>query len=278
MKLSVKDKVFLVLKYIVLGIFTILCLYPLLWLFLSSFKTNTELYANPWGLPEQFRLDNYVQAITEGHILQYFGNSVIIAVSAVLVAVVLSSMVSYAITRMEWRLSKLTLNIFLLGMMIPVYAMVVPLFSMFNRMGLLNTHLAVIIPHIAIAFPMAIFIMTGFMGSLPKEMEEAAVMDGCNIYQIFFKIIMPISKSSIVTVAVVTFINIWNDLLLPQIFLTDSSKMTLPVGLTEYQGQYATNYVAEIAAVIITIVPSVIVYIWLHRHIMEGMVAGAVKG
>ena len=125
---------------------------------------------------------------------------------------------------------------------------------------------------------MAIFIMTGFMGSLPKEMEEAAVMDGCNIYQIFFKIIMPISKSSIVTVAVVTFINIWNDLLLPQIFLTDSSKMTLPVGLTEFQGQYATNYVAEIAAVIITIVPSVIVYIWLHRHIMEGMVAGAVKG
>ena len=275
MKLSAKDKVFLVLKYIVLGIFTILCLYPLLWLFLSSFKTNTELYANPWGLPEQFRLDNYVQAITEGHILQYFGNSVIIAVSAVLV---LSSMVSYAITRMEWRLSKLTLNIFLLGMMIPVYAMVVPLFSMFNRMGLLNTHLAVIIPHIAIAFPMAIFIMTGFMGSLPKEMEEAAVMDGCNIYQIFFKIIMPISKSSIVTVAVVTFINIWNDLLLPQIFLTDSSKMTLPVGLTEFQGQYATNYVAEIAAVIITIIPSVIVYIWLHRHIMEGMVAGAVKG
>ena len=101
MKLSAKDKVFLVLKYIVLGIFTILCLYPLLWLVLSSFKTNTELYANPWGLPEQFRLDNYVQAITEGHILQYFGNSVIIAVSAVLVAVVLSSMVSYAITRVE---------------------------------------------------------------------------------------------------------------------------------------------------------------------------------
>ena len=278
MKVSAKDKVFLVLKYIVLGIFTVLCLYPLLWLFLSSFKTNTELYANPWGLPEQFRLDNYIQAITEGHILQYFGNSVMIAVSAVLVAVVLSSMVSYAITRMQWRLSKLTLNVFLLGMMIPVYAMVVPLFSMFNRMGLLNTHLAVIIPHIAMAFPMAIFIMTGFMGSLPKEMEEAAVMDGCNIYQMFFKIIMPISKSSVVTVAVVTFINIWNDLLLPQIFLTDASKMTLPVGLTEFQGQYATNYVAEIAAVIITIIPSIIVYIWLHKHIMEGMVAGAVKG
>ena len=278
MKLSAKEKVILVLKYIALGLFTILCLYPLVWLFLSSFKTNSELYSNPWGLPESFSLANYVQAITEGHILQYFGNSVIIAVSAVLVSVILSSMVSYAVTRMQWKLSKLTLRIFMLGMMIPVYAMVVPLFSMFNKMGLLNTHLAVIIPHIAISFPMAIFIMTGFMGSLPKELEEAAVMDGCNIYQIFFKIIMPISKSSIVTVAVVTFINVWNDLLLPQIFLTDASKMTLPVGLTEFQGRYATNYVAEIAAVIITIIPSIIVYIWLHKHIMEGMVAGAVNG
>ena len=254
MRLSCKDKIFLVLKYLCLILFTILCLYPLVWLFLSSFKTNTELYANPWGLPESFQLTNYIQAIQEGHILQYFGNSVIIAVSAVVVAVLLSSMVSYAITRMYWSLSKITLSVFLLGMMIPVYAMVVPLFSMFNKIGLLNTHLAVILPHIGIAFPMAIFIMTGFMGSLPMEMEEAAVMDGCNIYQI------------------------WNDLLLPQIFLTDSAKMTLPVGLTEFQGQYATNYVVEIAAVIITIIPSILVYIWLHRHIMEGMVAGAVKG
>ena len=278
MRLSPKDRFFLVIKYICLVFFTVLCLYPLLWLLLSSFKTNTELYANPWGLPESFSFANYIQAIEEGHILQYFGNSVIIAVSAVFVSVLLSSIVSYSLTRMYLKLYKVTLSIFLLGMMIPVYAMVVPLFSMFNKMGLLNTHLAVILPHIGIAFPMAIFIMTGFMGSLPIEMEEAAVMDGCNIYQIFFKIIMPISKSSIVTVAVVTFINIWNDLLLPQIFLTDSSKMTLPVGLTEFQGQYATNYVVEIAAVIITIIPSILVYIWLHRHIMEGMVAGAVKG
>ncbi len=242
MKISTKESVFLVLKYVVLIFFTILCLYPLLCLFLSSFKSNSELYSNPWGLPESFSLVNYMQAITEGHILQYFGNSVIIAVSAVVVAVLLSSMVSYAIMRMQWKLSKAALQVFLLGMMIPVYAMIVPLFSMFNKMHLLNTHLAVIIPHIGISFPMAIFIMSGFMGALPKEMEEAAVMDGCNIYQIFFKIIMPISQSSIVTVAVVTFINIWNDLLLPQIFLTDSSKMTLPVGLTEFQGQYTTNY------------------------------------
>ena len=278
MKSGKKDKTFLVIKYIILGGFTVLCLYPLIWLGLSSFKTNPELYENPWGFPYEFGWGNYVQALTEGNILRYFFNSAIIATSAVVIALLLSSMVSYAITRMRWKLAKITLSIFLLGMMIPVYAMVIPLFSMFNQMGILNTHLAVIIPHIAIAFPMAIFIMSGFMGSIPRELEEAAVVDGCTIFQIFFRIIVPISKSAIVTVAVVTFINVWNDLLFPQIFLTDSSKMTLPVGLTEFQGQYATNYVVQIAAVIITIIPSIVVYVWLHKHVMEGMVSGAVKG
>ena len=278
MKGSAKNNILTGIKYIALVGFSVLCLFPIVWLFLSSFKSNTELFENPWGLPRSLDLANYIQAIKEGNILQYFGNSVIIAFSAVLVAVILSSMVSYAVTRMEWKLSKLMLNIFLLGMMIPVYAMIVPLFTMFSKTGLLNTHIAVILPHVAIAFPMAIFILTGFMGSIPRELEEAAVIDGCNIYQIFFQVIVPISKSSMVTVAVVNFINIWNDLLLPQIFLTDASKMTLPVGLTEFQGQYATNYVVEIAAVIITVIPSIVVYIWLHRNIMEGMVAGAVKG
>ena len=278
MKHSLKEKCFLVPKYIILIAFAVMCLFPLIWLFFSSFKTNEELYANPWGLPAVFSLENYKRAIIEGNIFQYFGNSVIIAVVTVVVAVILSCMVSYAIVRMQWKLSKVTLNIFLLGMMIPVYATIIPLISMFNKVGLLNTHLAVILPHIGVAFPLAIFIMTGFMGALPRELEEAAVMDGCNIYRLFFKIVMPISRSSIVTVAVVTFIGVWNDLLLPQIFLTDAEKMTLPVGLTEFQGQYATDYVVEIAAVIITIIPSIVVYIWLHKHIMEGMVAGAVKG
>ena len=278
MKLSPKGKVFLALKYLALGIFSIFCLYPIFWLTIASFKTNEQIHLDPWGLPDKLHWENYTYAIEKGHVLQYFGNSVIIAVSAVAVAVLLSCMASYAITRMEWKLAKITQQVFLLGMMIPVYAMIIPLFAMFNKMGLLNTHLAVIIPQIAISFPMAIFIMGGFMGSIPRELEEAAVMDGASIFQIFFQIIMPISRSSIVTVAVVNFINVWNDLLLPQIFLMSQDKMTLPVGLTEFQGRYSTNYGPMIAAVLITIVPSIIVYVWLHKHIMEGMVAGAVKG
>ena len=249
MKRSTSENIWLVIKYVSLIGFTILCIYPLVWLFLSSFKTNAELYTNTWGLPEQWSMTNYVNAVVKGGVFRYFGNSVIIAVSAVLVTVILATMASYAIARMHWKLANLTHSIFLLGMMIPIYALVIPLFSIFKGMGLLDT-----------------------------ELEEAAIIDGCTVFQCFFKIILPIAKSSVVTVAVVQFINVWNDLLLPRIFLTDSSKMTLPVGLTNFQAMYSTDYVGMIAAVIITIIPSVVVYILLHKQIMEGMVAGAVKG
>lgn len=273
-----KGKTALVLKYTLLILFTISCVYPIIWLFLASFKTNDELYVNPWGLPEKFRIDNYLRAIFEGNVGTYYINSIIITFVVVIVTICLGCMASYAIARMNWKYSNITLNIFLLGMMIPIYATIIPLFSMFKAMRLLNTRLAVIIPHIAFSFPMAIFIMTGFLSTIPRDIEEAAVIDGCSIYRIFFQIIFPIAKSSIVTVAVIVFINVWNDLLLPQIFLTDQSKMTLPVGLTEFQGQYSTDYASMIAAVILTIIPSIIVYVLLHKNIMRGMVAGAVKG
>lgn len=266
------------LQYLLLGLFALMCLYPIVWMVLNSFKTNEELFKNPWGLPAQIQWDNYRHAMVAGNIGRYFVNSVIVAVVAVAAALLLSSMIAYAVTRMNWRFSKLTLNLFLLGMMIPIYATIIPLFSIFNRLHLLNTLWAVILPHIAFAFPMAIFILTGFFATIPREIEEAAVVDGCGLLRIFYQIILPISVSSVVTVAVIVFIGIWNDLLLPQIFLTDESKMTLPVGLTAFQGQYGTNYVGQIAAVVITVIPSVIVYILLHKNIMEGMVSGAVKG
>ena len=245
MKRKPVEKVWLFIKYFFLIVFTIMCLYPLVWLFLASFKTNQELYFNTWGLPESWSLTNYMNAVVKGGVIRYFGNSVIIAVAAVLVTVILATMASYAISRMEWKLSKLTYGIFLLGMMIPVYALIIPLFSVFKSMGLLNTYLSVIIPQIAVGFPMAIFIICGFMDSIPKDLEEAAVIDGCSVYRCFFNIILPIAKSSIVTVAVVQFINVWNDLLLPRIFLTDSNMMTLPVGLTNFQSMYSTDYVGR---------------------------------
>lgn len=278
MKLQIKYTIIDILKYIALISFAIICIFPIVWLFITSFKTNEELFFSPWSLPNQWQFTNYIRAIVEGKVLTYFRNSVIVTVATVFITIILSSMVSFAISRMTWKLSNLVYNIFLLGMMIPIYAMIIPLFNMFKHMGILNQHWAVIIPHVATSFPLAIAIITNFMNTISREIEESAVIDGCNIYQIFGGIVMPLSKSPIVTVAVIVFINAWNDLLLPQIFLTDTSKMTLPVGLTAFQGQYATDYVTMIAAVMISIIPAIVVYIFLHDRIMEGMAAGAVKG
>lgn len=278
MKKSIPETIGLIIKYILLISFSIMCLYPLLWLFLTSFKTNQEIYTNTWGLPASWNPVNYINAITKGHILQYFGNSVIISIFAVLLTAILATMASYAITRMNWKLSRITYNIFLLGMMVPVYALIIPLFSLFNKMHLLNTYWSVIIAQIGVGLPMAMFIICGFMRDIPRELEEAAVIDGCTIFQCFGKIILPLAKPSLVTVMVVQFINVWNDLLLPRIFLTDADKMTLPIGLTNFKAMYATDYVGMVAAVIISIIPTIVVYIFLHKQIMEGMVAGAVKG
>lgn len=266
------------LVYGILILFSVLFLYPILWLVINSFKTNAELFSSPWSLPGSLSLENYYKAFTEGNIGRYFVNSVIVTGAVVIVATVLSAMAAYGLTRLRWRLSKLVLGLFLLGLSIPMHAAVVPLFAMFNKLQIVNTYLAVIIPHVVFAMPIAILILTSFFNTIPHEVEEAAVMDGCSIWGVFFKIICPMAVPSLVTVAVITFINAWNDLLLPQIFLSDPEMMTLPVGLTAFQGRYSTDYVAMIAAVVITIIPTIVVYSLLHKKIISGMTAGAVKG
>jgi raffinose/stachyose/melibiose transport system permease protein len=258
--------------------FTFLFLYPILWLLINSFKDGQELFQSPWSLPQNITIDNYVRAVIEGNIGHYFVNSSVIAIAVVIMTTLFSAMAAYGITRLRWKLSGFVLSVFLLGIMIPSHATIVPLFSIFNQMKINNTYLAVIIPHIVFTLPIAILILTGFFATIPREMEEAALIDGCSIPWAFLKIICPMTTSSLVTVAVITFIPAWNDLLFPQIFLSDRAMMTLPVGLTTFQGRYSTDYVGMIAAVVITIIPSIIVYSALHEKIINGMTVGAVKG
>ncbi len=273
-----KQELVKVFKYAVLVLFAVLFLYPILWLFINSFKTNEELFTSPWALPHSLSLVNYVRAFEVGDIGRSFLNSVIISVVVVVATTLLAAMSAYGITRLRWRFSGVVLSIMLLALMIPAHATVVPLFSMFNVIKVNNTYWAVIIPHIVFTLPIAILIFTGFFTSLPAELEEAAVIDGCSIPRTFFTIILPISMPALVTVAVITFIVVWNDLLFPQIFLTDPDMMPLPVRLTSFQGRYSTDYVGMIAAIVVTIIPSIGIYSLLHRRIVSGMTAGALKG
>lgn len=265
-------------QYIVLLFFMVLFLYPILWLVINSFKTGQELFQSPWAFPQDLNLENYSRAIVAGNIGRYFVNSVIVTGAVVILSTLLSAMAAYGISRLRWKFSGFVLSVFLLGMMIPSHATIVPLFSMFNQLKINNTYFAVIIPHLVFTMPISILILVGFLATIPKEMEEAAIIDGCSVPRAFFSIICPMSVPSLVTVAVINFITAWNDLLFPQIFLSDPKMMTLPVGLTTFQGRYSTDYVGMIAAVVITVVPSIIIYSALHEKIIDGMTAGAVKG
>ena len=264
--------------YAFLLVFTFFCLYPLLWLFISSLKTNNELFESPWSLPDSWLFSNYITAFKMGNIGRYFINSVIVTLTSVTLSVLLGAMAAYGVTRLKWRFASYAAAVLSMGLMVPAYGSIIPLFSMFLKLNILNTYLAVIIPHVTFAIPMVIVIQSGFFASVPKELEEAAVIDGCGLIKAFYKIIMPISISPIVTAAVVCMINIWNDLLFSQVFLTDAAKMTLPVGLTAFQGRYSTDYVNMFAAIVIAVLPVMAAYIVLHNRIIEGMSAGAVKG
>ena len=205
-------------------------------------------------------------------------NSVIVCGITLIISMFLGSMASFAIARMRWKLSSLVMTYFMIGMMIPVHCVLIPLFVRFSKMGMTNSLIGLILPYITFSLPMTIFLMVGFFKGMPKELFEAACIDGCNIYECFFKIALPLSKTGVCVAGLMTFVGNWNELLLAMVFISDTSKKTLPVTLTYFVGPYATNYVQMFAAVVIAIAPTILVYCLFSNQIVDGLTAGAVKG
>jgi raffinose/stachyose/melibiose transport system permease protein len=191
---------------------------------------------------------------------------------------VTASMSAFAIKRFKWKGSALVMGLFLIGVFIPIHSTLIPLFMAFNKIRLINNYLSLILPYVAFALPTSIFILGGFMSAFPGEIEEAAVMDGCKMSGVFWKIIFPLSKTPIATISIFNFVNCWNELMFAMIFLPDVNKMTLPVSLTRFRGQYSTNWSIQLAAIVIMVVPALIAYIFLNDKIMKSLTVGAVKG
>lgn len=273
-----KFKISKLILYILLILFAVLYLFPLLWLINVSFKDNNEIFLSPFTLPSDPQWINYQKAWVAGHIGQYFLNSVIVVGCTLLFSLVINCMAAYAIARMKWKLSGAAMTLFLSGMMVPIHATLIPLYVLFTNIGLVDNYLSLIIPYIVFSFGQSIYIMRGFFGNLPKEMEEAAVIDGCSLWGAFWKIIIPISTGGIFTIGLFTFNGTWNELLVAKIFTTSDSVRTLPVGLTNFVGPNMVNYGPMLAAIVIAIIPTIIVYCCLSNKIVGGLTAGAVKG
>lgn len=285
MSASIKDieqkkKILRVFGKILLGIFIIAEIYPIIWLILSAFKAPNEFYtASAFALPKGLYMQNFVDAWTKGHMNIYFKNSIIATFAALFITIVVAAPASFAIAKMKWRLSKTTLTFFLVGIMVPVSVALTPLFIMYKEVGLLNSLWSLIITYSAFGLPMAIYIFTTNFYAIPDDMIEAAVVDGCNIYQVFYKIVLPLMKNTILTVVTLQFLLSWNDLIFSMTFNSKVELKTIQTGLMMFTGQYGQMEWGPIfASIAMGTLPTIALYIGLNKMVMEGMTAGAVKG
>ena len=264
---------------LILGLFTVIQIYPLIWLVFFSLKNNDEIFgANILGLPRFWLWGNYTQAITQGNVGLYFFNSVIVTLVTIVISGILAAMAAYAITRMRWKLSKVVLVTFLLGLMIPIHSALLPLFLILRDLHLLNSYLALIIPYVAFALPMAIFVFAGFLETIPRELEESACLDGCPIYRAFASIILPLIKPAIATVSIFTYLSTWNELMFAVVFINNEQYKTLTVGIMSMVGRFVTNWGPIGAGLVVGTLPTLLIYTLMSRQVQNSLTTGALKG
>jgi raffinose/stachyose/melibiose transport system permease protein len=265
--------------YICLIIWGIISIFPIYWLISFSLKDNNEIFGgNIAGLPHQLLWSNYENAFMNGKVGIYLMNSIIVTAVTILFTILAATMATYAMQRMRWKLSKISMSLMMLGLMIPMHAALLPVFVMMRNLHIINTRWSLIIPYTGFAIPMGIMIISGFLDGIPKDLEEAACIDGCNIYRIFFSIILPLLRPAIATTAIFTFLQSWNELMLAVTFISKDSMKTLTVGIQSMAGQYLTEWGPIGAALVVATVPTLILYSLLSDQVQKSLVAGAVKG
>ena len=264
-------------------IILIICLidiYPIFWMLTASFKQSSEWSLKPaYALPSGLYVQNYIDAWNRGHMSTFFRNSLIDTMVSLVFIVVFSTTVGFAVTKMDWKLKNAVNRYFQLGIMVPVATALIPLFQIYNRAGLYNTSSALILSYIAFGLSLSVYLVTGYLRSFPDEIMEAAVIDGCGIYSLMFRVIVPLMKNAIVTVLVLQFFFKWNDLLFSMTFVSSTELKTVQTGLMYFSDEFGSkNWGAIFASVSMSIVPMLLLYTVLNKTIIEGMTAGAVKG
>lgn len=267
------------LMYAFLTVVAVFQLYPLVWLFTFSLKDNQEIFGkSPFALPSPAKWHNYVTAWTTGNVNQYFWNSVLVTGTAVVLTVVIASMATFAISRLRWKLSNLVLGLIMLGLMIPVHSTLIPLFRTYMTLNLIDHPLSIILTYTAFNLPVTIMICLGFYQSIPREVEEAAVVDGATIHQIFLRVTLPMTTPVLATTAIINTIYNWNEFVFANTFISSDKYKTLTVGIQNFIGQYTTNWGGIGATLVLSFVPLLIAYLFLSNRIVEGITAGSIKG
>lgn len=274
------------LIYIILIVWALTTIYPILWVIMNSFKDKKHIMSDAFSLPfgDLFTLGNYAEAFEKVDILSAYRNSIIISGAVAVLVILMAGMASFALVRYRFRLNKTLYSLVIAAMMFPVFSTIIPVFRMEYGWGLAGSGnvwlslISVILPQTAGNLAFAMVVLTGYMKGLPIELEEAAFMEGCNAYQIFFKVILPLTKPSFATVGIFSFLWSYNDLFTQQFFLRNKEEWAITRLLLEISSREGTNYGLMAAVVTLVVVPLLIVYVCLQKYIIKGMTAGAVKG
>lgn len=265
--------------FIVLCIWAVVQIFPLYWMLTFSLKSNAEIFGdNIIGLPRQWLWSNYEAAMTVGNMAKYFFNSFFVSACTVILTCIIALMATYALKRMVWRGQKSVNNMFMLGLTVPIHAAILPVFIVLRNLKMTDSYQALIIPYSAFALAMAILISNSFIDGLPRELEEAACIDGCSVYGIFGRIVLPFMTPALSTIVIFTFINAWNELMFAVIFISDSKFRTLPVGIQTLSGSYTTDWGPIGAALVLATLPVLLLYCLMGSRIQESLVQGAIKG
>ncbi len=262
---------------VILILNTVVMLAPILIMLFAAFKTNAQIFQSPFGIPDFSNVTNITKIWSQTNFLRYLLNSVIVTGASIVVILTLGTMAAYAVGRYKFRGSSFVLMFFLAGLTLPLKLAIIPLFILMRDLGILNTQLSLIVIYVAMGLPTTVFIMTGFIATLPNELEDAARMDGASEPRIMWSIMLPLVRPAMVIAGIQNVVPIWNDFFFPLIFIQKDSLKTLPQGLTTFMGEYTTDWGVLFAGLLLSSAPVIIVYIILSRQFINGMTAGAVK-
>ena len=265
-------------RRVVLAIYTLIIVVPLLIVVLGTLKTTQDLFASPLGLPLNPTAGNYATVLGDEDMVVAFRNSAIVTTCVVVLTLALASTAAFAFARLRGRLAVAASAFVVLGMAIPVQAAMVPQFVLFDLLGLTDSLVGLVLVQTAMGLPIAVFILTGFMRSLPRELFEAADVDGASQWRTFRSIVLPLSAPSLAAAATFLLVISWNDLLYPLLFVTDPANRTLPLALLNFTGEYLTNYPLLFTGVIVASAPLAVAYVFLQRWFVAGLTAGSTKG
>lgn len=259
-------------------VFSFSCIFPMVWIFYSSFKTQAEFTQSSTALPQALNLKNYISVFTQTKLGMYMLNSARNTILSVLIIIVFSFLAGYVLSRYRFRGRSLIYNYFIMGMLIPVHALLVPMYVQLRQSGLTNHWYTLLFPYVAFGLPISIMLIESYIASIPKELEEAAAIDGCGFFRCLFQIVFPLAMPILSAVAIIQFFAVWNEFSFSLILVNSDTLRTVPVGLTMFKSAYTVDYPRLMAGIMTTTLPVMILYFVFSKRIIEGMVAGAVKG